>query len=156
MGAFKAYKAGDEELVDKPEKVVVTIVGIVGVVIGVAGGVALFSQLGGGAAVQSAYWTTLLTLSALSALPLVAMTTYICRLWFGSKNWGWKYVSPLIVSLAVLLSLVGIVLCVYEVAVTSGSTNPHDVALFVATVEAGAALGAAVFGVAYAVVDKID
>jgi hypothetical protein len=153
MGAFKA---DSEELVDKPEKVVVTIVGIVGVVIGVAGGVALYSQLGGGAAVQSAFWTTLLTLSALSALPLVAMTTYICRLWLGSDDWGWKYVSPLIVSLAVLLSLVGIVLCVYEVAVTSGSTNPHDGVLFVTTLEAGAALGAAVFGVAYAVVDKID
>jgi hypothetical protein len=152
MGAFKAASA---ELVDEAEKRVVTIVGIVGVVLGVAGGLVLFVQLSGGAAVSAAFWTTLLSLSALSALPLVAMTTYVCRLWFGTHAWAWKYVSPLIVSLAVLLSLVGIVLCVYEVAVTSGSSNPHDGVLFVTTLEAGAALGAAVFGVAYAVVDKI-
>ena len=150
MGAFKA------EVVDDRERGVVTIVGIVGVILGVLGGFALFRELDGGTGVQSAFWTTLLTLSALSALPLVAMTTYICRLWFGSGTRAWRSLSPVIVSLAVLVSLVGIVLCVYEIAVTGGSGDPHDGVLFFATLEAGAALGAAVFGVAFAVVDKID
>ena len=150
MGAFKA------EVVDPSERGVVTIVGIVGVILGILGGLALFRELDGDAIVQSAYWTTLVTLSALSALPLAAMTTYICRLWFGTGTRAWRSLSPIIVSLAVLVSLVGIVLCVYEIAVTSGSGDPHDGVLMIATLEAGAALGAAVFGVAFAVVDQID
>jgi hypothetical protein len=150
MGAFKAKE------VDTSERGVITIVGIVGVILGVVGGWALFRELDGTRAVESAYWTTLVTISALSALPLVAMATYTCRLWFGTGTRAWWLVSPIIVSLAILVSLVGIVLCVYEIAVTSGSSDPHDGVLLVATLVAAAALGATVFAVAFAIVDKID
>ena len=142
--------------IDDSERGVITCVGIASVVIGLVGGFVLFRQLDGSATVQSGYWSTLLTLSALSALPLVAMTTYVCRLWFGTGTAAWKLVSPQLVLIAVGVSLVGIVLCVYQVSVTSGSGNPNDWVLGFATLPAGAALGAAVFGVAAAVVDKID
>jgi len=144
-------------LIDDDERKTLTSVGVLSTVGGGLGGLLLALQLDDGRTVQAGFWTTLLTVSALSALPLVATTTQLTRLWVKSSSPIWKSGWVLLPMLgAASVTLVVIVLCLYQVAVTGGSGNPSDLVVFLTTVPAGATAGAAVFGIAAAILDKLD
>ena len=142
--------------IDNDERRVLTIVAVLSTLGGLFGGILLCLMLDGDRSVQSGFWTALLTVSALSALPLVAMTTHVARLWASSSSPTWLSLAPLAMIAAAAVALVEIVLCLYQLGVTSGAGDPSDVVVALTTIPAGATVGAAVFGVAAAILDKID
>jgi hypothetical protein len=143
--------------IDRDERRVLTVLGLLSALGGTLGGLLLAVQLDEGTKVQATFWTTLLTVSALSALPLVATTTQMTRLWVPSASSTWRsgwVILPMLAAAGV--TLVEIVLCLYQVAVTDKAGDASDLVVYLTTVAAGATLGAAVFGVAAAILDKID
>jgi hypothetical protein len=144
-------------LIDSFERTVLTIVALSTTAIGTVGGAALCWQLWGDAVVQSGFWTSLLTVSALTALPLFAATTHLGRLWVKTGSpFSAKVVYVAAMIAAASATLVEVVLCLYEIAVTGGSGDPHDLVILLTTVPVGATVGAAVFGIAATILDKID
>jgi hypothetical protein len=143
--------------IDPAEKRTLTWLGVLSTTGGALGGFLLALQLDEDRVVQSGFWTTLLTVSVLSALPLVATVTQLTRLWVSSASTVWKsgWVLPPMLG-AAAVTLVAIVLCLYQVAVTSGASDPADVVVYMTVVAVGATVGAAVFGIAAAILDKLD
>jgi hypothetical protein len=144
-------------LIDENERKTLTYLGVLSILGGALGGLLLATQLDGSRPVQAGFWAALLTVSAVSALPLVATTIQLTRLWVKSDSGVWRagwVLVPMLGSTA--LALVLIVLCLYEIGLIGGSGDPADVVLYLTTVLAGATAGAAVFGVAAAILDKLD
>ncbi len=106
----------------------------------------------------SGYWTLLLTVSALTALPLFATTTQLGRTWVkGTSDRLAKVLFAMAMLIAATATLTEIALSLYQVAITSSSgSDPNDAVLLLTTVPAGATVGAAAFGVAVTILDKID
>jgi len=126
--------------------------------LGVVAGVLVCWQLWGGTVVTAGFWTLLLTVSALTALPLFATTTQLGRTWV-KKSSGViaKQVYVLAMLAAATATLTEVALSLYQVAVTgSGGANPNDLVLLLTTIPAGATVGAATFGVAATILDKIN
>lgn len=142
--------------IDRPKRKVLTVLAVCAMLGGLLGGLFLAMQLAHSHSVETGFWTALLTVSALSAFPLVATSTQVVRLWLRPTWNSWD--SSMLILMPMLaaagLSLIAIVLCLYEIAVTSGSGDPNDLVIFVATPIVGAIAGAAVFGVAAAILDK--
>jgi hypothetical protein len=142
--------------IDDNERYVLTLVGVFAMAGGALGGLLLATQLDGGRSVDSGFWTALLAVAAVSALPLVATTTQIARLWAPASSVSFTSLAPLLMLGATAVSLVVVILCLYEVAVASGTGDPNDIVVYLTTVPVGATVGAAVVGVAAAILDKID
>lgn len=143
--------------IDKGERFVLTVVGLFSMIGGAVGGIALATQLAGDRTVQAGFWSALLGVAAISTLPLVATTTQLFRLWFKSTWTAWTagwVVLPMLAAAA--LGLVTIVLCLYQQAVTSGAGNPSEWVVYTAIPLVGLIAGAAVFGVAAGILDKIN
>jgi hypothetical protein len=144
-------------VIDDDEKRTLTWLGVLSMAGGALGGFFLALQLDESRVVQSGFWTTLLTVSALSALPLVATVTQLTRLWVSSASPVWKSGWVLLPMLgAAGITLVVIVLCLYQVAVTGGAGDPADLVVYVTVVPVGGTAGAAVFGIAAAILEKLD
>jgi hypothetical protein len=143
--------------IDEGERFVLTVVGVGSMIGGAAGGIVLATQLDGDRTVQAGFWSALLGVAAISTLPLVATTTQLFRLWFKSTWLAWTagwVVIPMLGAAA--LGLTTIVLCLYQQAVTSGAGNPSEYVVYTAIPFVGLIAGAAVFGVAAGVLDKIN
>ena len=140
--------------IDSSERAVLTIVAVLASLGGLIGGLGLALTLDGKTVVQATFWTTLLTVSAVAALPLVATATGVARLWTG--NVAFRSLAPLVMLGAAAISLVEIVVCLHQIAITDKVGDPNDLAVYLTTIPAGLTLGAAVFGVAWAILDKMD
>jgi hypothetical protein len=144
--------------IDSSERAVLTIVAVLASLGGLIGGLGLALTLDGRTVVQATFWTTLLTVSAVAALPLVATATGLARLWKPARTGNVAFVSlaPLVMLGAAAISLVEIVVCLHQIAITDKLGDPNDLAVYLTTIPAGLTLGAAVFGVAWAMLDKMD
>ena len=145
-------------VVEPDERWPLISLGLAAMAVGMLGGVILFKSLDHADKVQAGYWTTMLTVAAIPALPLVSVTTYIFRLTKprGEPGKAFMWLAAAVTLLAAAISLAAIIMIAYEVAVTSGSSDPHDIPLAFTAIVVGTASGASVFGVAAAVLDKID
>jgi hypothetical protein len=146
------------EAIDHSEQLILLIVAVTMTILGVAAGALICWQLWGATVVTAGFWTLLLTVSALTALPLFATTTQLGRTWV-KKNSGViaKQVYVLAMLVAATATLTEVALSLYQVAITgSGGANPNDFVLLLTTIPAGATVGAATFGVAATILDKID
>jgi hypothetical protein len=121
---------------------------------GFLGGLVLGLSLGGDEVIQSSYWTQLLTVSGVAALPLVAIAVRLPR---ASGTTGWEKPARIAVFCAFPLVLAEIVLCLNRVAVTpKDGANPGDFFPIASGVGVGLILAAVAVGVAADVLDKID
>lgn len=157
LSAPQGAAPGTPPTIDEGERFVITIVGLFSMAGGAVGGIVLATQLAGDRVVQAGFWSALLGVAAISTLPLVATTTQLFRLWFPSTWTAWTagwVVLPMLAAAA--LGLVTIVLCLYQQAVTSGSGNPSEWVVYTAIPFVGLIAGAAVFGVAAGILDKIN
>jgi hypothetical protein len=112
---------------------------------GLLGGLFLAMRLAHSHSVETGFWTALLTVSALSAFPLVATSTQVVRLWLPTTWSSWDSILVLIPMLAAAgLTLIAILLCLYEIAVTIGSGDPNDLVILLAEPIVRATAGAAV------------
>ena len=124
------------------------------VVVGVGLGVVLGISLSGSKAVQGSYWSELLKVAGVSALPLVAIAVRLPR---ASGNTGWEKPARLLVFVAFPLVVGTIVLCLNRIAVTpKDGVNPADWLLIASGAATGLILAAVAVGVAADVLDKID
>lgn len=144
--------------IDRTEQLILLIVALTMTTLGVVAGALICWQLWGTTVVTAGFWTLLLTVSALTALPLFATTTQLGRTWV-KKDSGViaKQVYVLAMLVAATATLTEVALSLYQVAITgSGGANPNDLVLLLTTIPAGATVGAATFGVAATILDKID
>lgn len=144
--------------IDTWEQKLLTGVSITLTVLGTIGGALVCWQLWDSTVVVPGYWTLLLTVSALTALPLFATVVQLGRTWVKptssklAKKW---FVTAMIAAAAATVTEV--LLCLYQVAITpSSGANPNDLVLLATTLPAGATVGAATFGVAATILDKIN
>jgi hypothetical protein len=146
------------EEIDPTEQLILLIVALTMTSLGVVAGALVCWQLWGGTVVTSGFWTLLLTVSALTALPLFATTTQLGRTWVKKSSRSiLKAAYVLAMLVAATATLTEVALSLYQVAVTgSGGANPNDLVLLLTTVPAGATVGAATFGVAATILDKIN
>lgn len=146
--------AGQPEI-DTGKRLVLTNLAVWATFGGLLGGIFLAMQLDDKRVVQDGLWTALLSVAALSALPLVATTTQVIRMW-ARRTWsGWNASALVVIPMlaAAGVTLLSAVLCLYEIAVTSGSSNPNDLVIWLTVPIVFASAGAAVFGVAAAILD---
>jgi hypothetical protein len=141
-------------IITEPEYTFLSGVAGVIAVIGLVGGLILGLTLAGDDVIQSTYWTQLLTVSGISALPLIAVAVRLPR---ASGGTGWERPARISVFLAFPLVVGIIVLCLDRVAVTpKDGANPPDAFPIVTGIGIGLILAAIAIGVAADVLDKID
>jgi hypothetical protein len=145
-------------VIEPDERVPLIVVGVLSMLGGALGGLLLYWRLDGDVKVQAGFWTAMLTVAALSALPLVATTTHIARLLKNPTPGATSYtaLAPIFMLAAAAATLVAVVVCLYQIAMTSGASDPSDLVLACATIIIGTSAGAAVYGVAAAILDKLD
>jgi hypothetical protein len=124
------------------------------VVVGLVGGIALATNLDQTQVVQQSYWSELLKVAGVSALPLVAVAVRLPR---ASKKTNWEKPARILVFIAFPVALLTIGICLYEVATTDkNGVDPGDFLVWVSAIGTGLILAAVAIGVMADVLDKID
>jgi hypothetical protein len=148
------------EIISRPERVVLGLFAPIALAIGgIAGGI-LAGKLDG-KTLTSVYWDKLLTITGVSALPLVAVAVLVIRARLNERRtnpvafWGGSILLGGLIAFMVVL--VVIMICLYEMVTTPEAGKvAGGFSLWVATLGAGLSLGAVAASVAAAALDKID
>jgi MFS-type transporter involved in bile tolerance (Atg22 family) len=152
--------AASPEIISPPERVVLGLFAPIALAVGgIAGGI-LAGALDG-KTLTSDYWDKLLTITGVSALPLVAVAVLVIRARLTERRtnpvafWGGSILLGGMVAFIVVL--VVIMICLYEMVTTPEAGKvAGSLPLWVATLGAGLTLGAVAASVAAAALDKID
>ncbi len=127
---------------------------VVALLVGLVGGIALALSLTGDQVVQGSYWSELLKVVGVAALPLVALAVRFPRT-SGKATWSKSARKLVLVAFPIALGTIG--LCLNRVAETpkDGADAP-DLLLYLSGAGAGLVLAAVAVGVAADVLDKVD
>jgi hypothetical protein len=158
MSAFQA------RTISKSEYKFLTVMAAVVAVVGLLGGLLLGFSLTGksvldvslsdGTTVMQSYWSELLKVAGVSALPLVAIAVRIPRAGSGT---GWQPLARGLVFIAFPVAIGTIAICLNRVGVTpKDGANPPDALLYLTGAGTGLILAAVALGAAADVLDKID
>lgn len=140
--------------IDPGEYKFLSAMAFVVVAVGLAGGVALAASLDGSKVLQSAYWSEVLKVAGLSAVPLVAIAVRLPR---ASGSTGWERPARVMVFLAFPLVVGTIGICINRLAqMPKDGADPSDTLLYITSIGLGLTLAAVAVGVTADVLDKID
>jgi hypothetical protein len=145
--------------IEGPERKVLGSFAFAALIVGVLFGTLLANSLDQ-KVLPPGYWDTLMTVTGVSALPLVATAVLVIRSHHNLNTqpvgrWGATLLVGGMIAFIVALTVIGV--CVYQTVITPDAGKvPDKLALWVATLGAGLTLGAVAAGVAAAALDTID
>lgn len=113
-----------------------------------------------GKTLPSSYWDKLLTITGVSALPIVAVAVLVLRAQMTDRDSAIGRLGSRILvgaTCALLVVLAVVMICLYEIVMTPAlGRKPGTLPLWVATLGAALTIGSVGVSVAAAALDKID